>query len=113
MEKKLVDRMIDVLVFGQLFVDELEGFQGQRTIFTKQLNVWARKTVREFRNRVDVLFANMPSDKLSVSMMYDINFDLLTKMNKLTIDEKLKLVKEWDSVVSVIKVEEQLKQEVC
>lgn len=98
-EKADVDRMIDAMVFGRVFIDELEGFEDRPTIFDKNLKFWASKTIEEFNIKMTKLFKNVEDGGKPVLMMYDINFALLSRLNELSIDEKLTLVNNFDSIV--------------
>ena len=95
--KKDIDRMCDVLVHGQLFVDELEGFKNKKTLFSHDIKIWGKKLIREFRARVDELFKNT-DDPNAVAQLYDINYALWNKLNSLTIDEKAVLLTGLDGV---------------
>ena len=97
--KRVIDRYCDVLVFGQVFVDELEHLCGYKnTLFRFGLKQNAMKVVKEFRGVVDKLFANT-KNKVELMKLYDVNYELMRKVNSLTIDEKAQLVEVFDSVV--------------
>jgi len=97
--KRVIDRYCDVLVFGQVFVDELEHLCGYKnTLFRFGLKQNAMKVVKEFRGVVDKLFTNT-KNKVELMKLYDVNYELMRKVNSLTIDEKAQLVEVFDSVV--------------
>lgn len=98
-EKRVIDRYCDILVFGQVFVDELEHLCGYRnTLFRFGLKQNAMKVIKEFRGVVDKLFTNT-NNKVGLMKLYDVNYELMRKVNSLTIDEKAQLVEVFDSVV--------------
>lgn len=102
-DKELINKVCDLLVFGQLFVDELGDFEGT-SIFRNELKFWSNKVLAEFRKKLAVLWGNInKKDVTAVTKLYDINYMLLDKLNGLTIDDKLFLVDNFDTVFDIVK----------
>jgi len=99
MEKSKSDSVIDVLVFGQIFVDELEEFEGEN-IFQREIKYWSKKVIKEFRSKIDLVFKDIPMDKRpDVSLLYEINHNLINKINTLSLEEKQILTENFDMLV--------------
>jgi hypothetical protein len=105
-KKQMIDKVCDVLVFGQLFVDELEEFK-EVSIFKFELKRWSMMVIEEFREKVNNLWGNIqanPSkDSSSVTLLYHINYELLGKINKLTIDEKKILNDNMEGIIKQLR----------
>lgn len=103
MNKDTTDTILDTMVYGQLFVDNLEDIGKKKSIFKQELKYWAKKTIKELRNKIDLLFSNMDSEgSYSVIKLHDINLSLLRKINSLSIEEKYALYQQFDIVCSHI-----------
>jgi len=101
--KRAIDVYCDVLVYGQLFVDELEHLSTFKdSLFRYGLKMNVVKVIKEFRGVVNRIFDNTKK-KNELVKLYDINYELLSKINGLTIDEKFDLVNVFDSVVKGLK----------
>jgi hypothetical protein len=99
MGKSKTDKVIDVLVFGQIFVDELEEFEGEN-IFRREIKFWSKKVIKEFRSKVDLVFKDIPKDKRpDVSLLYEINHNIINKINTLSLEEKQILSENFDILV--------------
>jgi macrodomain Ter protein organizer (MatP/YcbG family) len=96
--KRYIDRSCDMLVHGQLFVDELEGFEGEKHLFSHGIKHNAKKVIDLFRKRVDQIFNNTDNPS-AIAKLYDINYELLSKLNKLSIDQKQYLSENYEQIV--------------
>lgn len=97
MEKELPEdeKIINVLVFGQLMIDDMDDLRNENPL-KGDLRDKAKAFIKQFRRKVELIFKCI-DDQKSVSKLYDTNYALLRKMNSLSISQKQKIVDDWDN----------------
>ena len=106
--KDNIEDIVDMLVFGQLFSDQLEYFYNKsvkgQNLFKYNLKHDVSKLLKQIRNRVDQIFRNIPNNKEgieAVMYLYDINYELLGQLNKMSLEDKMKLTNELKNKLNV------------
>jgi hypothetical protein len=91
-----IDKIVSLLVNGQIFVDYLEDIQEGKIdlkgLFKQNLKFHASETIKELRSKVDSIYDNIgKEDRRNVNDLISIDLKLLSFISKLKTEEKIEL----------------------
>jgi len=105
MKDKEINNILNVLFFGQLFLDSIENIS-DKIFFKQKLKNLGKSFIKEMENTTNMIYKNIPKeDNKYVTNLYDVNYKLLNKLNNLDIFEKQKLIDNFEKLNEIIKQE--------
>ena len=107
MEKKQqIDYIIDTLFYGQVFLDAIENLS-DKVFFKQKLKHLGKSFISEMESITNSIYKNVEdkNDTEYITNIFDINYDLLNKLNQLDIFEKQKLISNFEKIKELISVD--------
>jgi DNA integrity scanning protein DisA with diadenylate cyclase activity len=99
MEKQQTDHIIDSLFYGQIFLDSIESLS-DKVFFKQKLKHLGKSFIAEMESTINSIYKNVrdKNDTEYITNIFDINYELLNKINQLDIFEKQNLINNFEKI---------------
>lgn len=99
MKKQQTDHIIDSLFYGQIFLDSIENLS-DKVFFKQRLKHLGKSFINEMESTINSIYKNVKdkNDTEYITNIFDINYELLNKINQLDIFEKQNLISNFGKI---------------
>ena len=112
MKKSETDHIIDTLFYGQIFLDSIENIS-DKVFFKQKLKYLGKSFISEMELVTNSIYKNIKdnNDNEHITKLYDINYNLLNKINQLDIFEKQNLITNFEKIIDIINENNKIEKE--
>jgi len=101
--KSDVDNIIDTLFYGQIFLDSIENIS-DKVFFKQKLKYLGKSFIDEMEKTTNKIYSNTDEKEHdNITLIYDVNYKLINKLNNLDIFQKQSLLENFDKIIEQIK----------